>query len=65
MIIVLNALLMKKQASVTRRIVIIELLSINVIEIINLFYLNEDLWVLPYGVPHFALNSAFAIVLWD
>ena len=27
------------------------------------FYLNEDLWVLPYGVPHFALNSAFAIVL--
>ena len=27
------------------------------------FYLNEDLWVLPYGAPHFALNSAFAIVL--
>ena len=27
------------------------------------FYLNEDLWFLPYGAPHYAINSAFAIVL--
>ena len=27
------------------------------------FYLNEDLWIIPYGAPYFALNAAFAIVL--
>ncbi len=27
------------------------------------FYLNSDLWILPYGAPHYALNAAFAIVL--
>ena len=27
------------------------------------FYLNEDLWILPYEAPYFALNAAFTIVL--
>lgn len=27
------------------------------------FYLNEDLWILPYSAPYYAINAAFAIVL--
>jgi hypothetical protein len=33
------------------------------LDIASPFIVNEDLWIIPYGAPYFALNAAFAIVL--